>query len=204
MKKWECTVCGYIHEGETPPDECPLCGASSDKFVLLVDNEEPEVKEEAPVVPTEVVVERPGFFARLKDTLHLHPISVHTPSGLLPVAVVFLAIALLLGLDSFAKAAYYNLVFVFVVMPAVLGSGYVDWKARYQKAKTPLFITKITCGLIVLVSVVILAVWPIFEPGVAGGDSPFRHLYFMIALLATAATLLAGHLGGKLVFAGRK
>lgn len=35
MRKWECTVCGYIHEGEFPPDICPVCGASKDKFILL-------------------------------------------------------------------------------------------------------------------------------------------------------------------------
>lgn len=23
--KWKCRVCGYIHEGTTPPDVCPLC-----------------------------------------------------------------------------------------------------------------------------------------------------------------------------------
>lgn len=23
--KWRCRVCGYIHEGTTPPDVCPLC-----------------------------------------------------------------------------------------------------------------------------------------------------------------------------------
>lgn len=23
--KWECRVCGYIHEGTTPPEVCPLC-----------------------------------------------------------------------------------------------------------------------------------------------------------------------------------
>jgi rubrerythrin len=35
-KKWKCTLCGYIHTGETPPEKCPVCGASSDKFVLYV------------------------------------------------------------------------------------------------------------------------------------------------------------------------
>jgi rubredoxin len=25
MKKWRCTTCGYIHKGETPPDQCPVC-----------------------------------------------------------------------------------------------------------------------------------------------------------------------------------
>lgn len=32
MKKWICTVCGYVHEGETPPEECPQCKAPSEKF----------------------------------------------------------------------------------------------------------------------------------------------------------------------------
>lgn len=33
--KWKCLVCGYIHEGPEPPDECPVCGAPKDKFVPL-------------------------------------------------------------------------------------------------------------------------------------------------------------------------
>jgi len=32
MKKWVCTICGYIHEGEEPPEVCPICGASKDDF----------------------------------------------------------------------------------------------------------------------------------------------------------------------------
>ncbi|MDU4890763.1 MAG: NADH peroxidase [Clostridium sp.] len=32
MKKWICTVCGYIHEGDTPPEVCPICGVGADKF----------------------------------------------------------------------------------------------------------------------------------------------------------------------------
>lgn len=34
MKKWKCTVCGYIHEGKRPPDVCPVCGASMYQFIL--------------------------------------------------------------------------------------------------------------------------------------------------------------------------
>ena len=26
-KKYVCPVCGYVHEGDNPPDKCPLCGA---------------------------------------------------------------------------------------------------------------------------------------------------------------------------------
>lgn len=32
MKKWRCTVCGYIHEGDTPPDTCPVCGVGPEFF----------------------------------------------------------------------------------------------------------------------------------------------------------------------------
>lgn len=36
MKKlWKCGVCGYIHEGEEAPDNCPKCGAPKEKFVEL-------------------------------------------------------------------------------------------------------------------------------------------------------------------------
>lgn len=33
MKKWTCLICGYTHEGDTPPAECPMCHAPAEKFV---------------------------------------------------------------------------------------------------------------------------------------------------------------------------
>jgi rubrerythrin len=36
MKKFVCSICGYVHEGNTPPEKCPLCGASADKFTEQV------------------------------------------------------------------------------------------------------------------------------------------------------------------------
>ncbi len=32
MKKWNCSVCGYIHEGPEAPDKCPNCGVPKEKF----------------------------------------------------------------------------------------------------------------------------------------------------------------------------
>lgn len=32
MEKFICGVCGYMHEGSNPPEKCPQCGATSDKF----------------------------------------------------------------------------------------------------------------------------------------------------------------------------
>ena len=40
-KKFICTVCGYVHEGDAAPEKCPLCNAPASKF--------DEVDEEAPL-----------------------------------------------------------------------------------------------------------------------------------------------------------
>ncbi len=37
MKKWRCTVCGEIVEGENPPERCPLCKQPAEKFVEVVE-----------------------------------------------------------------------------------------------------------------------------------------------------------------------
>ena len=42
MKKWRCLVCGYIHEGEEPPEKCPKCGAPKEKFELISDEKKEE------------------------------------------------------------------------------------------------------------------------------------------------------------------
>ena len=33
MAKYVCSVCGYVHEGDNPPAECPQCKAPASKFI---------------------------------------------------------------------------------------------------------------------------------------------------------------------------
>lgn len=33
MKTFICTVCGFIYEGDTPPEQCPQCKAPAEKFM---------------------------------------------------------------------------------------------------------------------------------------------------------------------------
>lgn len=35
MKKFVCPVCGYVHEGDTPPEKCPQCGVPGAKFTVV-------------------------------------------------------------------------------------------------------------------------------------------------------------------------
>lgn len=33
MKKFVCSVCGYVHVGDAPPEFCPVCKAPASKFI---------------------------------------------------------------------------------------------------------------------------------------------------------------------------
>jgi len=37
-KKFICTVCGYVHEGDSAPEHCPQCKVPASKFKELVEN----------------------------------------------------------------------------------------------------------------------------------------------------------------------
>jgi predicted nucleic acid-binding Zn-ribbon protein len=107
MKKWRCTVCGYIHTGDEPPEICPVCGADRSKFVEVTDaadnNPSKIPQTEATAAPaSSSAASPPGKNYAGKDTRakeipvkrsrldtandlmskhHLHPISVHVPNG---------------------------------------------------------------------------------------------------------------------------
>lgn len=211
-KYWKCTVCGYIHEGDAPPEECPLCKASSDKFVEVDASGKELNKPVKPIAnplppkqesPEQDAKKKSSIIARLNSKFHLHPISVHTPNGVLPLAVLLLFGGIFLGISSFEKAAYYNMIFSLAVMPVVLGTGFLEWKERFNSSKTFLFITKIFCAGIVTLCLSLLVLWRFIDSGVAGAESPYRWIYFGIAVVMVGAAGIAGHLGGKLVFGSR-
>lgn len=35
MKKWRCKVCNFVHTGNEPPEECPVCKAEKSQFILM-------------------------------------------------------------------------------------------------------------------------------------------------------------------------
>lgn len=37
-KRFRCMVCGYVYEGENPPEQCPICKAPASKFEEIKDN----------------------------------------------------------------------------------------------------------------------------------------------------------------------
>jgi rubrerythrin len=59
MKKYVCTICGYVHEGENAPEACPICKAPASKFVEqsgdLTWADEHRVGSATPDLDTEVI-----------------------------------------------------------------------------------------------------------------------------------------------------
>jgi len=206
MKKWKCTVCGYIHSGPEPPETCPVCNADKSKFIEVVEDENAE-GDQAP--ETDMKKEKAARYTiheqimKLVLTHHIHPISVHTPNGLLPVAVVFMALAVVFGFTSFEFPAFLNLMVVLLVMPVVMITGYIEWQKRYKGARTAIFLTKMGCAVVVLVALLIVVMWRIIDPDVASFDSPARWVFFAVHMIMLGAAGIAGHLGGKLVFGNR-
>ncbi|HIJ79199.1 MAG TPA: hypothetical protein HPP69_07765 [Deltaproteobacteria bacterium] len=201
MKKWRCTVCGYIHNGDSPPENCPVCNATSDKFEEII---EAQAEGHSPGKDKgSLLMQGYGFIAEEMYKNHAHPISVHFPNGVLPAAVIFILLAILLNNQGLALAGFYNLLFVVITMPVVLLSGYISWQKRYQGATTKTFTTKIICAAICTVTAGGLLSWRLVDPNVMGPDSAGKWLFVLGAMIMLATAGLAGHLGGKLVFDNR-
>lgn len=213
-KRWRCSVCGYIHTGSEPPEACPVCAAPKKMFVEIDadGNSIGEIVSE-PVEPIGgeagldgVKTEEKSFLntiGKLILKFHLHPITAHFPNGILPAVVLFLCIAVFFKIAILERVAHFNLIFVLAMLPVVIVTGYVEWQKRYQGMKTAIFIVKIICALTVLGSVNVLVFWPLIDPQVIQDGSQYQLIYLGVAGLMLGAAGIAGHLGGKLVFASR-
>jgi uncharacterized membrane protein len=209
MKKWECTVCGYIHEGDEPPEKCPVCGADRSKFVEIDPAEEGEEKPDRKEPQDndlnskqEATVSASRYDPMLDFMVkhHVHPVSVHIPNGVLPVSVIFIVLAAVFNCSGLSQAAFYNLVFVILTMPLVLFSGYNEWQKKYGGELTNLFKMKMIFAAVVAITVIILVVWLIINPNVATEPSYQKWTFLFVNLVMLAAAGTAGFIGGKLVF----
>jgi uncharacterized membrane protein len=179
MKQWQCTVCGYIHEGPEPPEHCPVCGAERSKFVLL-----------AAAAPEPSRPSQPQPALRL----HLHPILAHFPNGLMPIVWLFLLLSWWLGRSALDEAALWMVGIVTLVAPLSLATGIYDWQKRFGGEKAPIFTRKIALAIALL----ILGGLALFLR-IAGGAGLQSFYYLCLAGMLGCVTLL-GYYGGKLAF----
>ncbi|MEW5910371.1 MAG: rubredoxin-like domain-containing protein, partial [Thermodesulfobacteriota bacterium] len=124
MRRWKCSVCGYIHIGNEPPEICPVCGADRSKFFEINAAGEPisssqNLNQEIPEPSDRQTAAQDDRFAAAIFKLHVHPISVHIPNGLLPITVFFTFLSFIFLSETLNITAHYNMMVVLLAMPLV-------------------------------------------------------------------------------------
>ena len=218
MKKWQCSVCKYIHTGDDPPEKCPVCGVSADKFVLLEEDATPDTSTDAPAAdenktdaPNETdkpdlsTLDKWGrakvYMEQATDLMlqhHAHPMSVHLPNGVIPVVAILIVLAWFSGSEMMLKAGFINLIFVLISLPIVGLTGFLEWKEKYNQAQTNIFKIKIAAASVTAVCCITSIIWYLVNPEVLASSGAW--LFVMINLLMLAGAGVAGYIGGKLVF----
>ena len=132
---------------------------------------------------------------------HLHPIFVHFPQALFPVAFAALCLYLLTGVREFETGAFVAAMFGALAAPVTTVTGFFDWWNRYQAYMTSVFKIKITGAFILMALGATAALLRGFHPGLAvlplGG---LGWAYFGLLAACTTTCVVLGHYGGKLVF----
>ena len=201
MKKWQCSVCKYIHEGDAPPEKCPVCGVPASKFVLL---EETEKEDQAPRTAKAAPEPEPvpkNLYEKITGLMvkhHAHPVTVHTPNGILPAAVILFILAWLFDSSLFVKAGFINLIFVILALPLVLFSGILEWQKKYMGTMSTVFKVKILAATLTTSACAVSVIWYLIDPEVLSSSKGW--VFILLNLVMLAAAGIAGHIGGKLVF----
>ncbi len=209
MKYWKCSVCGYIHEGDYPPIKCPICGADRTKFIEISKKEGKKAKKDFEQKNKKNKNKENkslsiSLVEKLMTTLHVHPVSVHIPNGVLPMVIIFLILGYFFKKKSFIDASFYGLIYVTISMSVVLYTGFFDWKTNYNKILNKYFLAKIFSGFIVFITGLILIIWKLVDPEVSSISSPNFDVFLIIHIIMLLFALLAGFLGGKLVFNSKR
>ena len=132
---------------------------------------------------------------------HLHPIFVHFPQALFPVAFAALSTYLMTEVRQFETGAFVCALFGLLAAPVTTATGFFDWWNRYQAYMTSVFKIKITGSFVLMALAGPAVVLRAFHPNLA--ILPLGALgwaYFGLLAACTATCVVLGHYGGKLVF----
>ena len=131
----------------------------------------------------------------------IHPMFVHFPQALFPVAFGAFCLYLATGIKEVEAGAFVCALFGLVAAPLTAATGFLDWWTHYKAYMTSVFRIKIT-GSFVLVALGGAAMLVrLYHP-----EAAFLPLagwglaYFGLLAACTATCVVLGYYGGKLVF----
>jgi len=178
-RRWKCTVCGYVHDGDSPPETCPICGADRSKFIPLN-------------------AEKSHFFHDLVAAFKLHPVAAHFPNGLMPTAALFLALYFGTSNSAFEAMAYWLVLTLTVVVPVSIGSGIHDWYAYFGGRRAPIFYKKAGLALSLLGLGMVAVFLRYGQPDLLTTAGWQRGLYLFCFVGMLSCVVLLGHYGSLL------
>jgi len=180
-RRWKCTVCGYIHEGNEPPEFCPVCGADRSLFVA-VDEAEPSLLHDLIV------------------SFRLHSVAAHFPCGLLPSCVIFLVVYFISGRPAMETTVFWLLLLALSVAPVSLASGIYAWQKHFNGRRASIFMKKIGLAITLLVLGAVAILLRSTHPDLIQAGGWLRWLYLACFGGMIGCVILLGHYGSKLVF----
>ncbi|HWI40518.1 MAG TPA: hypothetical protein VNX25_03420, partial [Verrucomicrobiae bacterium] len=98
------------------------------------------------------------------EVLVVHAVAAHFSNGIVPVAVIFLLLALLTRDRYFEHTVQHLLVTVCCIVPVSFLSGVSRWRSRYRGSRTRVFRNKIRLALLLFLLTSCAAVIGISDP----------------------------------------
>lgn len=132
---------------------------------------------------------------------HLHPMFVHFPQALFPMAFASFCLYFATGAREFESGAFVAVLFGTLAAPVTTATGFFDWWNRYQAYMTSVFKIKITGAFVLMALACPAVLLRSFHPEIAGlplGGVGWAYFGLLAACAATCVVL--GYYGGKLVF----
>ncbi len=138
---------------------------------------------------------------KIPEGWYFHPIFVHFPQALFPVALASFVVYLVTGAEELETGAYVAVAFGALAAPFTTLTGLADWKTRYKAYMTSVFRIKITGAFVLIGLSVPAVVLRSLVPDVAAlplAGAGYVYAGLLAACVATCVVL--GYYGGKLVF----
>jgi len=134
-----------------------------------------------------------------KLIIHIHHIATHFTNALFPASAALITLYLITNNPSFETACFYSMVFGLAAIPAAYGSGFYDWRTRFQGRRTFIFNNKVVFGIIFLILACIVVIWRFTNAEIMYTPGFNKWLYVSLVYSLTAIATWLGYLGGKFI-----
>ena len=131
----------------------------------------------------------------------IHPMFVHFPQALFPVAFGAFCLYLATGIKEVEAGAFVCALFGLLAAPVTAATGFLDWWTHYKAYMTSVFKIKITGSIVLIALAVPAMLLRAYHPGVAVLPlAGWGWTYFGLLAACAATCVVLGYYGGKLVF----